>query len=133
MSLPLSLPVTSFIALPLALLMIGMAYRIVKLRRSKKIGVGVGSSKTLAKAIGAHGNAVENIPLTLILFGMAELQGANTLLLAVFGVLFVIGRYLNAWGVSKHAGLSFGRYYGTVLTWFTIGVMSVTNIWLNIS
>lgn len=40
----MSLPITSFIALPMATLMVGLAYRVIALRIRNKIGIGVGSN-----------------------------------------------------------------------------------------
>lgn len=128
----ISLPITSLLALPLTLLMVGLAYRVAALRIRNKIGLGVGSNKTLARAMAAHGNAAENIPIALLLFALAEIQEANSLLLTVCGVLFVIGRGLNALGVSRHSGRSFGRFYGTLVCWCTIVLLAFLNIWLNI-
>lgn len=128
----MSLPVTSFIAMPLALFMIGLAWRVAMLRRKHKIGLGVSKNQTLAKAMAAHSNAVENTPLALVLFALAELQGADVVLLSVWGVLFVIARFLNAFGVSLHAGTSFGRFYGIILSWFCIIFLAGLNLWLNI-
>jgi uncharacterized membrane protein YecN with MAPEG domain len=131
MSIPL--PVTSMIALPMALLMIGLAYRVAALRIKNKIGLGMSSNKTLAKAMAAHGNATENVPLTLILFAMAEIQGADSVLLSVWGVIFIVGRFMNALGVSQHAGRSLGRMYGIILSWFAIVFLGGLNIWLNLA
>lgn len=126
------LPVTSLIALPMAILMIGLAYRVAALRMRNRIGIGVSGNKGLARAMAAHGNAVENIPLALILFALAEIQGANMLLLSAGGVIFVIARLLNAWGVSRHAGKSFGRFYGIIFSWLIIVMLAGTNLWLTL-
>ncbi|MDH5178126.1 MAG: MAPEG family protein [Gammaproteobacteria bacterium] len=130
---PFGLPITSLVALPLTLLIIGLAYRVVLLRRSEKVGVGSGNSKPLALAMAAHSNAIENVPLALILFAMAEFKGVNSIFLLVTGILFVIGRGLNAWGVGNHANYSVGRYYGTVITWLIMIVLAVLNFWLVVS
>ncbi len=127
------LPVTSLIALPLTILLIGLASRVATLRIHNKIGLGIGSNKTLAKAMAAHGNAVENIPVALLLFALAEIQGANIILLSVCGVVFIVGRLMNALGVSQHAGRSFGRFYGIILSWFVIIFLGILNIWLNVA
>lgn len=126
------LKATSFIALPMSFLMIGLAYRVAALRIRNKIGIGVGSNKTLARAMAAHGNAMENIPLALLLFALAELQGANMLLLSVGGAIFVIARLLNAWGVSRHSGNSFGRFYGIILSWIIMLTLAAVNLWLSL-
>lgn len=127
----MSLPITSFIALPMTILMLGLAYRVAALRMRNKIGLGVGSNKTLARAMAAHGNAVENIPLALILFALAEFQAANTVVLSVCGVVFIIARGMNALGVSQHAGNSFGRFYGIIFSWMIIIFLAVINLWIN--
>ncbi|MDH5447032.1 MAG: MAPEG family protein [Gammaproteobacteria bacterium] len=129
----MNLPVTSFTALPLGMLMIGLAYRVATLRIRNKIGIGVGSNRTLAKAREAHGNAVENIPLMLFLLAIAELQNANTWLLAGLAGVFVIARLMNASGVSQHTGRSFGRFYGTLLSWFVTIFLGLLNVWLNLA
>lgn len=81
----------------------------------------------------AHGNAVENIPLALILLALAEFQGTNTALLTVCGVVFVVARCLNAFGVSPHAGNSFGRFYGIILNWMIIILLTAINLWLDLA
>lgn len=129
----LSLPITSFVALPLSLLMVGLAYRVASLRMRNKIGLGVSKNRTLAKAMAAHSNAVENIPLALILFALAEVQAADAVLLSVWGGLFVLARSLNAFGVSQHAGNSFGRFYGIILSWIAIIFLAFFNLWLNVA
>lgn len=129
----MSLTITSFITLPMTFLIVGLAYRVAALRIQCKIGIGVSSNKTLAKTMAAHGNAVDNIPLALILFALAEIQGANTLLLSACGVIFVVARILNAWGVSRHSGKSFGRFYGIILNWMILVVLAMVNFWLNLT
>ena len=132
MNLPQALPVTSLVALPMTLLMVGLACRVAMLRIKNKIGLGVGSNKTLAMAMAAHGNAVENIPLALLLFALAERQAANNLLISVCGVVFILARLINAWGVSRHAGQSVGRFYGIIFSWLVIVVLACSSLWLNL-
>lgn len=127
----MNLSITSAISLPLIILMVGLAGRVATLRMRHKIGLGVASNKTLARAMGAHGNAVENIPVAILLIAIAELQSANTILLSVCGGLFIIGRGMNAYGVSRYSGQSFGRYYGTILSWFIMVSLAILNIWLS--
>ena len=126
------LPVTSLLALPLTLLLIGLAFRVASLRIRNKVGLGVGSNKTLARAMAAHGNAMENIPIALILLALAELQSANIYFLSVLGIVFTIARAMNALGVSQHAGHSFGRFYGILLSWIVITTLAISNVWLNL-
>ena len=128
----MQLPLTSMIALALSLLMIGLAFRVARLRVRNRIGLGVGGNKTLARAMAAHSNAVENIPLTLILFALAEFQGANTLLLGICGGTFILARILNAIGVSLYARQSFARFYGILTSWAITVILAIWNAWLNL-
>lgn len=132
MSLTLSLPITSFVAVLLSLLMVGMAIRIGMMRRANKIGAGDGKNKGLAKLIAAHSNAVDNIPLGIILLALAEIQGANASLLATCGIIFVSARGMSAFGLKQHAGHSPGRFYGIILTWLSLVSLAVINLFLQL-
>jgi uncharacterized membrane protein YecN with MAPEG domain len=73
-------------------------------------------------------NFVEYTPITLTLLILAELQGASILLLHAAGLLLVVGRALHAVGLRQSAGRTFGRFYGTLATWFALVVLIVTNL-----
>src|SRR5690606_28136584 len=111
-----ALEVTPAFAIPLALLAMGLVLRVVMLRRRYKVGIGSGEHRDLAKAVRAHANAMETIPLALVLMLIAELAGTNQTLLLAGGSVLVVGRFLHAFGLSSHAGYSFGRFFGMVMT-----------------
>lgn len=115
----------------LALLIIFLAYRITLFRRSEKIALGEEQgSKAMKGAVRAHGNAVENVPLALILLAALELNSLNPLLLHIFGMVLLFSRMAHAYGLAKTIGPSPGRFYGTLFTWLTIMIMAVLNLWL---
>jgi uncharacterized membrane protein YecN with MAPEG domain len=76
-----------------------------------------------------HANAVEYLPIALILLLILELNQTEPLLLHVFGILLLLGRVLHAWGLSMSPGVTPGRGFGMVLTWGTIAAMAVLLIW----
>lgn len=117
---------TGLYAALLALLAIGLASRVVVLRRRLRVGLGSGEEKALERAIRAHGNLVEYAPLALVLLLILETGNAPTLLLHGLGITLLIGRLLHAWGLSRRGGVSFGRFYGTALTWVVILVAAAT-------
>jgi uncharacterized membrane protein YecN with MAPEG domain len=83
----------------------------------------------LLRAIRAHGNSVEwAIPAILFLL-VAELTRAPPLLVHLCGLAIVLGRVLHAIGLSRSAGVSFGRFVGSGLSWVAVGVLSVWNVW----
>ncbi|MGH8029236.1 MAG: MAPEG family protein, partial [Arenimonas sp.] len=99
------------------LLVLFLAIRVARWRYTHKIGLGDGGDRELLKRVRAHGNAVEYLPLCLILLGGMELNGYSAPLLHGFGIALVISRLAHAWGVSRSAGSSAGRMAGMAVTW----------------
>lgn len=113
----------------LALLIIVLAYRVTSFRRAEKIPLGQhNSSKAMKSAIRAHANAVENIPISVLLLISLELNSLNPILLHVFGAVILLSRIAHAWGLSKKNGPSPGRFYGTLFTWLCIVLMLIVNV-----
>lgn len=107
-----------------ALLMLLLAVRVVGHRRSAKIGLGDGGDKLLAKKVRAHANFVEYVPTALILLALLELSGLAALWLWICGGTLLLGRVLHAVGLSRSAGVSFGRFWGILLTWAALLLMA---------
>ncbi|MBL4659501.1 MAG: MAPEG family protein [Alcanivoracaceae bacterium] len=123
------LHITSLFAALLALLIIFLAYKVSSFRRSKKIGIGDNGDKEGMLAIRVHANAIENIPLLLILMAVYEVNQGSSMVLYVLGALAVIARVMHAYGLSKSAGVTVGRFYGIALTWIVIITLAVLNIY----
>lgn len=122
------LHITGLFAGILGLLIIFLAFKVVVFRRTKKVGIGDNGDMAGQLIIRTHGNAVEYIPMMLILMGFYELNGGSALVLYIMGGLTVLSRIMHAFGLSKSAGISTGRFYGTALTWLIIVVLAVLNI-----
>ena len=113
----------------LACLIIYLAYRVTIFRRSEAVALGDDKgSNAMKRAVRAHANAVENTPIALLLLLMLELNHLTPWLLNASGMLLIAGRGLHAWGLSQRTGPSFGRFYGTILTWLSILIMAVLNV-----
>ena len=121
--------ITGFYAALATLLVLVLAARIVWLRNVRKIGLGDGGDRQLARAIRAHANAVEYLPLALLLLLILELQHTAALWLNVFGIALIVARVLHAFGLSGSSGYSFGRGVGTVLTWLVMLAMLGLALW----
>lgn len=114
----------------LGLIFIGLSYRVVSIRRVVKIGIGTGGNESLSLAVRAHANFTEYVPLALILlFLLVANEGHAGIVGAVLAVLLVVARLLHAIGLSGSAGYSMGRFVGTVITWVTILLTSLLNIY----
>lgn len=117
--------VTSIYAAVAALLVLVLALRVVLKRRQQAIGLGDGGNADLQQCIRVHGNALENLPLALLLLLLLELQGIPAAWLHALGASLIVARVLHAWGFSRRKGVSFGRFFGTLLTWLLMLSMAV--------
>ena len=93
--------ISAFYASLAALLIVKLSLDVIKIRRAKKISMGDGEDKQLQLAIRTHANAVEYIPITLILLFALELNGASKLLIHALGIAFIAGRVLHALGLTN--------------------------------
>lgn len=100
----------------LTLLVLGLAGRVIAARLKYKVGLGDGGQGVLNQRMRAHANAVEYVPLALLLLGGIELSGYPDPLVHVLGIALLVARLLHAWGLATSEGPSTGRFWGTVLT-----------------
>jgi uncharacterized membrane protein YecN with MAPEG domain len=103
-----------------ALILLVLAVRVARQRGISKVGIGTGGDAALERASRVHGNAVENIPIVLILLGLAEACGSSIVLLHGIGIALTLGRLLHAWGLTRSPNESFGRAAGMTLTWLAL-------------
>ncbi|MDH4274255.1 MAG: MAPEG family protein [Gammaproteobacteria bacterium] len=120
-----TLHITTIYAATLAILLVVLAYRVAITRKKEKVGVGDGKNHTLIRLKAAHENAVDNIPIFLILFAVFEYNGGSSIILHFTGSLFLVARLLHAYGMSLHPGLSFGRLSGIFVSWICILSLAV--------
>lgn len=107
------------------LLVLVLAVRVIARRLSHQIGLGDGGDPELARRVRVHANAIEYLPLALLLLGGMELNGYPDSVIHAFGATLLASRALHAWGLSRHSGRSVGRFYGTALTLLLMASMSV--------
>ena len=117
-------PITGLYAGLCAVILLALAVRVILLRWSTKTGIGDGGDRRLARAIRIHGNAIEYVPIALILMLAAELSGAAPALLHGCGIALVAARISHALGLSRTAGTSAGRMLGTTATFGVILVLA---------
>lgn len=121
--------ITSLYAGLCALLIIALAFRIVVFRRSEKVGLGSGGQHRGQVLIRAHANAIEYIPIALLLLLLAELNGVGAAWLHLLGGIFVLARLLHAYGLTaSQGGYHPGRFIGTAASWAVIIMLAGVNI-----
>jgi len=77
------------------IILLVLAIRVARQRGIAKVGLGAGGDAALERAIRIHGNAVESIPIVLILLGLAEACGSKSLLLHGIGIALTLGRLFH--------------------------------------
>jgi uncharacterized protein len=125
--------ITPLYAGVLTILFLILSVRTIRLRRTARVAVGVGSDMPLQRAVRAHGNFAEYSPLALILLGLLEVNEASPLLLHACGVLFVLGRVLHAYGISNPNENFRWRVSGMGITFTTLGVLAGFNLFYSSS
>jgi len=122
------LNITGFYATLFAFLIIYLAARVVRLRAKHRVGFLDGGHPDLTKAMRIHGNAIETIPLALILMACAEASHLKPILLHSAGMILLFARLFHAYGLNRSSGLSKGRTYGTLLTWIVVLFLGFCNL-----
>lgn len=122
------LPITSFYSAILAILILKLAYNVIKVRQAEKQGLGY-DQKNLLLAGRIHANAIEYVPIALILLALTELNGVPSFIIHIIGLTLVIARVIHAKGFSIAKGEAHpGRYWGTVLTWLVVTSLAILNL-----
>lgn len=121
--------ITSIYAALATFLVITLALLVVDQRRRSKVGLGDGGDRVLQQRVRVHANALENLPLALLLLLLLELDGTAAPLLHGFGGVLLVARALHAWGFSRRSGTSFGRFAGTLATWLAMLAMAALLLW----
>lgn len=108
-----------------AIIILILVVLVVRQRQRSKVLIGDGGDAALLQAQRAHGNAVEYVPLILIMLLTLAALNASMILIHVIGGLLTFGRILHAIGLSRTSGVSIGRAGGTLLTWIALLVAIV--------
>lgn len=93
--------VSSLYAVLGALLLIKLSLNVVKLRTQYRVAYGDGGFYELQTAIRVHGNAVEYIPMSLLLLLFMEMNGAHVWMIHLCGIILIAGRILHSYGLKK--------------------------------
>ncbi|HEX7369340.1 MAG TPA: MAPEG family protein [Rhodanobacteraceae bacterium] len=112
-----------------ALLILALAVRVMWLRNKRGVGLGGGGNEDLVRAIRAHANATEYLPIALLLLVLLAFEQTRPALLHLFGIVLIVGRILHAIGLSGSPGRSFGRVAGMALTVLVTLAMAILLLW----
>lgn len=124
--------VTLLIAALHVLMLLALLVPISRHRHRHRIGLGDGGDPVLLRKIRVHANFIEYVPLALLMLALLELGGVRQPLLWLFGSTLLLSRVMHAIGFSRREGYSFGRFWGTAITWGVLLAMALTGLWLSV-
>lgn len=111
--------VTAFYLAILALVYVALALQVIRLRRSNKAAFGDGGNSRLNRAIRAHGNFMEYVPIIALMVAMIEMSGAPALRIHLLMGALLVSRLLHPLGMYAAPGslqFQIGRVGGIVMT-----------------
>ncbi|MDF0606031.1 MAPEG family protein [Neisseriaceae bacterium TC5R-5] len=124
-------PITAVFAAVFTIMFIKLAFNVIQLRRQHKVVLGDGGIDELTKAMRAHGNFAEYVPIGLVLMACLEGNAAPFWLLISLGVILWLGRLLHARGMHDTPPNFRQRVGGMQLTFASLGLLAASNvIWL---
>ena len=121
----MALPVTALYAALLGLLYAVLTLLVVRGRVGSGVMLGTGEDKGLLRAVRAHANFAEYVPLILILMALGEGMRLSSFVLHLLGAALVAARLLHAVGISREPDLRAARGGGAVLTLVVLIAASV--------
>lgn len=125
--MPLS--ITALYAAILALIIVALGINVTVHRVKLQVSLGDGNNPQMRRMIRLHGNAIEYLPLALILMALYELNGGTHWALHVIGIALLAGRVIQTAAMWGNDLPKPGRGIGQVLTWGSIAVLALLNLW----
>ena len=113
----------------LAVLFVGLSVRTLRLRRNLRILVGDAGDERMLRAMRAHANFAEYVPLGLLLIAFVELQHAPGLLVHAMALVLLVGRIAHALGVSRTPEDLRFRVTGMALTFAALLTAAAFLLW----
>ena len=109
----------------LSFIFVRLSMRVIQLRRGGRVALGHDQQPDLERAIRAHGNFAEYVPLALLLLFFGETLGFPKILLHVLGTVLIAGRLSHAYGLSQVKENFRFRVGGMVATFAVLNVTSI--------
>lgn len=101
------------------LILVVLIVRVVMARRANRVALGDGGKPDLLRAVRAHGNAAETMPVAIgALLFLVYLDSVPAWTVHLLGGAFTLGRIVHGYGVSTFTGIGpgQGRMIGMTLT-----------------
>jgi hypothetical protein len=110
----------------LGLLVLALSINVTRLRAKYKTLFGDADHDDLRRAVRTQANALEYVPICLLMLLIMASTGYAAWLVHVLGIVLLVGRLLHVYGmlVQTDSDQPMGRAIGALLTWVVLGVTS---------
>ena len=108
------------------LLVLALSFNVVKQRRIGRVAFGDGGYKPLIWARAGHSNALENIPIALLLLAMLELNHSSEWFIHALGCAFLMARLIHAKSILR--GRCKGRAISMQITYAVLSILIIANL-----
>jgi hypothetical protein len=125
----MAVSITAAYAAILGLIIVALGINVTRHRVKLKVPLGDGGNPEMLRMIRLHGNAVEYIPLALVLMLAYEINGGWHAALHIIGVALIAARVIQTAGMWPTEVPRLGRRTGQALTWASVATLALLNIW----
>lgn len=125
--MPLS--ITASYAAILALIILALGINVTVHRVKLRVSLGDGGNPVMLRMMRLHANAIEYVPLALLLMAIYEINGGWRWALHIVGLALVAGRLIQTFAMWSTDVPGPGRGIGQTLTWASIAVLALLNLW----
>jgi uncharacterized membrane protein YecN with MAPEG domain len=123
------LSITAAYAAILALIIVALGINVTVHRVKLKVSLGDGGNPEMLRMIRLHANAVEYLPMAIVLMIAYEINGGWHSALHIIGIALVAGRLLQTWAMWSTEVAGPARGTGQTLTWLSIVALAILNLW----
>ncbi|MCX7295772.1 MAG: MAPEG family protein [Hyphomicrobiales bacterium] len=120
--------ITAIYASILALIILALSINVTMHRVKLKVSLGDGGNPQMLRMIRLHANAIEYIPIALVLMAIYEINGGWHWALHVVGIALVAGRLIQTAGMWTTDVAGNGRRIGQSLTWLSLAALALLNL-----
>jgi len=125
----MAVSITAAYAAVLGLIILALGINVTVHRVKLKVSLGDGGNPQMLRMIRLHGNAIEYVPLALVLMLVYEMNGGRHAVLHMVGIALVAARLIQTMAMWSTELPRPGRGIGQTLTWLSIAVLAVLNLW----
>jgi len=124
----MTLSITAIYAAILALIILALGVNVTMHRVKLRISLGDGGNPQMLRMIRLHANAIEYVPIAVVLMAIYEINGGWHWALHVVGIALVAGRLIQTAGMWTTDVAGAGRKVGQSLTTLSIAALALLNL-----